>query len=75
MLQNLDAVKLGCPCSVVSVDTNGALKQRLRDFGLVPGTKVRPEYRSPGGHAAVIGFRGTQLCLRTRDLKAIRVRV
>lgn len=73
MLRNLDAVKLGCVCSVVSVETDAALKQRLQAFGLIPGTKVQPEYRSPGGHAEVIRFRGTQLCLRTQDLKNIRV--
>ncbi|MBP3673984.1 MAG: ferrous iron transport protein A [Oscillospiraceae bacterium] len=75
MLFGLDAVGLGCWCRVAEVDTDDALKQRLRDFGLVPGTKVRPEYRSPGGHGTVIGFRGTQLALRTRDLKRIRVSV
>lgn len=73
MLERLDAVCLGCWCSVVEIDADDALKSRLGDFGLVPGTKVRPEYRSPGGHGTVIGFRGTQLALRTRDLKRIRV--
>lgn len=75
MLVSLDSVSLGCQCAVTAVDTDDALKQRLRDFGLVPGTVVCPEYRSPGGHGTVIGFRGTQLALRTRDLSRIRVRI
>lgn len=73
MIVSLDRVDLGCRCSVAAVDTEDGLKQRLRDLGLVPGTVLCPEYRSPGAHALVIGFRGTMLALRTRDLKHIRV--
>ncbi|MBQ7800713.1 MAG: ferrous iron transport protein A [Oscillospiraceae bacterium] len=75
MLMNLDSVRLGCRCAVAAVDTDEGLKRRLEDFGLVPGTVLCPEYRSPGGHGTVLGFRGTLLALRTRDLKRIRVRV
>lgn len=75
MLVNLDSVCPGCRCAVVSVNTDKALRERLRDFGLVPGTQVCPRYRSPGGHGTVISFRGTELALRTRDLKHIRVRI
>lgn len=73
MFVSLDRVGLGCECTVATVNTEKNLKRRLEDFGLVPGTAVRPEYRSPGGHGTVIGFRGTMLALRTRDLKQIRV--
>lgn len=75
MVERLDDVRLGCWCAVAGIDEDEALRRRLCDFGLLPGTRVRPEYRSPGGHGTVIGFRGTQLALRTRDLKKIRVTV
>ncbi|MBO4937822.1 MAG: ferrous iron transport protein A [Oscillospiraceae bacterium] len=73
MIVSLDRVCLGCRCSVAAVDTDEVLKRRLQDFGVIPGTVLCPEYRSPGAHAAVIGVRGTMLALRTRDLKRIRV--
>lgn len=74
MAERLDGIKLGSWCNVVEIDADEALRHRLRDFGLRPGTKVCPEYRSPGGHGTVISFRGTHLALRTRDLHKIWVR-
>lgn len=73
MEERLDGVRLGCWCKVTQIVADGALRKRLGDFGLLPGTRVRPEYRSPGGHGTVIAFRGTKLAMRTKDLKKIRV--
>lgn len=75
MYLNLDAVELGNKCTLVAISGEGRLKERLGDFGLVPGTVLRPVYRSPGRHGTVIEFRGTQLALRTKDLGSIRVRI
>ena len=73
MLERLDRMCFGRVCSVVSVDTSRELRERLRDFGLVPGTKVCKRYCSPGGDVTAIELRGSVLALRTRDLKKIRV--
>ena len=75
MLQTFDRVRPGVWCSVAAVETNEALTNRLRDFGLVPGTKVRPQYRSPRGDVTAIELRGSVLALRTRDLRQIQVLV
>ena len=69
----LDQVKLGLPVVVRRIDTDGVFKNRLRDFGLVPGTKVRCRYRTPCGRVTALSFRGMVLAMRTRDLKKIRV--
>ena len=50
-----------------------ALRRRLAEFGLVPGTKVRCRYRSPDGGVTAIGLRGAVLALRTGDLRRITV--
>ena len=73
MILHLDQVCLGAWGSVVSIDTSRDLRARLRDFGLVPGTKVRRRYCSPGGHVTAIELRGSVLALRSRDLHGIRV--
>ena len=71
-LQSLDAGIWG---EVVAVNTAEPLKRRLHDFGLVPGTRVRWCYRSPGGDVTALELRGSTLALRTRDLEHIRVQV
>lgn len=75
MTMSLDRVCCGKWACVTDVDTQPRLRQRLRDFGLVPGTRVRRCYTSPGGHVVAIELRGSVLALRKNDLRRIRVRV
>ncbi len=73
METGLDVLKPGAKGVVIRVDAEPALKGRLRDFGLVPGTQVCCRYRCPWGHLTALEFRGSVLALRTRDLRKIRV--
>lgn len=74
MQTNLKYLRLGRRAVVETVDTEPALRQRLRDFGLVPGTQVCCRYRTPAGSVTAVEFRGSVVALRTRDLEKIRVR-
>lgn len=74
MQTNLNFLRQGKLAVVENVDTEPALRQRLRDFGLVPGTLVCCRYRTPGGSVTAVEFRGSVVALRTRDLEKIRVR-
>ena len=69
----LDQMKLGVPAVVERIYSDEHTKKRLRDFGLVPGTRVVCRYRSPGGFVTALSFREMVLAMRTRDLKMIRV--
>ena len=73
MEKGLDQVKLHLPSLVTCIDGTQELQHRLRDFGLVPGTKVICRYRSPDGKVTALAFRGMVLAMRTRDLEKIRV--
>ena len=73
MVLTLDQVCTGAWTSVAGIETNEALRQRLRDFGLVPGTRVRRRFASPAGDVVAIELRGSILALRKRDLRQIRV--
>ena len=48
-------------------------RERLRDFGLIPGTIVRCRCKSPWKDLTALEFRGAVVALRTRDLAGIRV--
>lgn len=73
MVLPLDQVCTGTWACVTEIDTSARLRQRLRDFGLVPGTRVRRRYTSPGGDVVAIELRGSVLALRKKDLHRIRV--
>lgn len=75
METGLDQIMLNMPTVVTSMDAAKELQCRLRDFGLIPGTRVVCRYRSPGGSVTALAFRGMVLAMRTRDLKKIRVRI
>lgn len=70
----LDQLCPGTWATVKDLNVSEELKQRLRDLGMIPGTKVCCRYRSPRGDVTALEFRGTVLALRTRDLRKIRVR-
>ena len=71
----LNQLKLNVPVVVERIDAGKELINRLRSFGLVPGTQVVCSYRSPGGRVTALAFRGMVLAMRTRDLQMIRVQV
>lgn len=70
---SLNRLPVGNWGSVVAIDTGKAMQERLKDFGLIPGTRVCRRFCSPHGDVTAIAFRGSLLALRTRDLKKIRV--
>ena len=74
MEAGLDQLRLGKKAVVVSVNTEPSLRQRLRDFGLVPGITVRCKYRCPWGTVTALELHGSILAVRTEDLRKIRVR-
>lgn len=74
METSLNCVPPGKRAVIMEMNVDAALKCRLRDFGLIPGTTVCCRYRSPGGQVTALAFRGTVVALRTRDLQKIRVR-
>ena len=65
----------GMTARVTGLHCDAALKERLADFGLVPGTELSCCYRSPGGSVTALELRKTVLAIRTLDLGRIRAEV
>ena len=74
MQVRLDRLPCSIPAIVLEISCKQELRERLRDFGLVPGTEVTARYRSPDKGVTALEFRGTVIALRTRDLKGVRVK-
>lgn len=51
----------------------GAERRRLLDLGIVPGTAVRAELRSPGGEPTAYLVRGTLIALRSEQAELIEL--
>ena len=75
METGLHTLALSKPAVVTQINAGTFLQNRLRDYGLIPGTQVVCRYRSPGGQVTALAFRGTVIAMRTRDLQQIRVRM
>ena len=70
----LTELERGETAEIEEVVLAGPLGQRLADLGFLPGTPVTLVRRAPLGDPAIYELRGTQLCIRHREARAIRVR-
>jgi len=52
----------------------GVERRRLMDFGLLPGTEIQVEMRSPGGDPTAYRIRDSLLALRENQTRYIRVK-
>ena len=58
---------------VKSLNSNGALRRRLLDMGIVEGTRVECLGMSPGGDPKAFLVRGAVLAIRDQDCRDIMI--
>jgi len=69
----LDQLPVGESAAVAGVEASAEMAQRLEDLGFVPGTRVTVRRRAPLGDPRVYELRGSQLCLRDSEARAVKV--
>ena len=69
----LSELPVGRTAAVTTMGGEGALRLRLLDMGLTPGTRVRVEKVAPLGDPMQIELRGYLLTLRLEDTARIEV--
>ncbi len=69
----LDEVSTGSCCVVASVGGAPAVRLRLLELGLLPGTEVRVVRRAPLGDALELRVRGYALTLRRQQAAQVVV--
>lgn len=72
---SLSDLKPGQTAVVDSIGAEPLLSARLRDFGLVEGTRVQCRLLSPDGLLMAVCLRATVLAIRRRDAALIKVLV
>ncbi|MBQ7981461.1 MAG: ferrous iron transport protein A [Oscillospiraceae bacterium] len=60
--------------TVFSLLAEGGMRRRLRDIGLIEGTKVRCLNRGPSGDPSAYLIRGAVIALRREDSSKVIVR-
>jgi DtxR family transcriptional regulator, Mn-dependent transcriptional regulator len=71
---SLADLKPGQGGTVTQVSGPGALRQRLLDMGVLPGTEIGLERSGPGGDPLWIRCQGARLALRRSEAGRIRIR-
>jgi len=72
----LSAVDVGEEVEVVGLSRalRGQQRRRMLDFGIVPGTKIKPQLESLGGDPTAYEIRGTTIALRKNQSDKIFIR-
>lgn len=71
---SLDQLVPGESGIIDSVTGSGALRRRLLDMGLTPGTRVSVRKVAPFGDPIELSLRGYALTIRGEDAQIIRMR-
>ena len=69
----LKDLKVGQSGTIANVAGEGALRLRLLDMGLIPGTKVQLQKVAPLGDPIQIQVRGYELTIRLEDANKITI--
>ncbi len=63
----LSSLKVGQKAKVTSLLSEGSMRRRLQDIGLIEGTEVECIQKSPAGDPVAYLIRGALIALRSED--------
>lgn len=67
-------LKAGETAVVDEIFTEGAMRRRLQDIGVIQGTELECVGRSPGGDPAAYFIKGAVIALRDEDSAQVSIR-
>jgi ferrous iron transport protein A len=70
----LTRLPIGRIAEVVGIKSDGLIRNRLLDLGLVPSTLVEAVRKSPAGDPVAYKIRGAIIALRSEESRQITVR-
>jgi len=66
-------MKQGDSAVVQELTSVGAIRRRLQDLGIIPGTKIECVQKSPLGDPVAYMVRGAVIALRQEDAKTVLI--
>lgn len=70
---NLNNLPVGQKGNVAALTSDGAVRRRMLDLGIVDGTEIEPLYKSPSGNPVAYLIRGAVIALRSDVSEKISV--
>ena len=71
----LNTLPLGEKAKVKHLTSNGNIRRRMLDLGLISDTEVEALQRSPSGDPIAYSFRGAVIALRSEEASQILVQL
>ncbi len=71
--RTLDQLQIGQEATVKTLNCTGANRRRLMDLGVLPGTRVKADLRSPLGDPTAYLVRGASIALRKVQAEEIEI--
>ncbi len=69
----LSCLRRGEQCTLRFIGLQGGMGRRLRDLGLIPGTRLQCAFTAPSGSPMAFWIRGALIALRRDDCSRITV--
>ncbi|MEA4831116.1 hypothetical protein SDC9_111132 [bioreactor metagenome] len=72
---SLNQLPIGRKANVAMLTSDGTIRRRMLDLGIVYGTEIEPLYKSPSGNPVAYLIRGAVIALRSDVSERIMVSV
>lgn len=70
-MKNLSSISPGEAAVIAEILTDGSMRRRLLDIGLIPGTRIECIGKSPLGDPKAFLIRGAVMAIRSEDCNGI----
>ena len=71
----LDQLRPGQAATVTALNVTGPNRRRMMDLGILPGTNIEVEFRSPLGDPVAYRVRGAVVALRNKQARDIEIEI
>lgn len=71
----LNQLPIGRKANVTALETDGTVRRRMLDLGIIDGTEIEPLYKSPSGNPVAYLIRGAVIALRSDVSEKIMVKI
>lgn len=72
---SLNQLPIGRKANVLALTSDGTVRRRMLDLGIVDGTEIQPLYKSPSGNPVAYLIRGAVIALRSDISEKIMVSI
>lgn len=73
-IYSLDNLPLNKDGYIIDLKSQGALRRRMLDLGLIKDTLIKPIFISPSGDPRAYEVRGSIIAIRKKDAKLVNIK-